>query len=101
MWTRVNECGLISAEYLEFWGFVQTDTDAAGQENGAGEGNRTPVFSLGSCCSTIELHPRPTRRLHYRGGLVKRGALLDFFRLSPYATSLERNKCSTPELARH
>ena len=24
---------------------------------GAGEGNRTPVFSLGSCCSTIELHP--------------------------------------------
>ena len=26
--------------------------------DGAGEGNRTPVFSLGSCCSTIELHPR-------------------------------------------
>ena len=25
---------------------------------GAGEGNRTPVFSLGSCCSTIELDPR-------------------------------------------
>lgn len=25
---------------------------------GAGEGNRTLVFSLGSCCSTIELHPR-------------------------------------------
>ncbi len=25
---------------------------------GAGEGNRTPVFSLGSCCSAIELHPR-------------------------------------------
>ncbi len=24
---------------------------------GAGEGNRTLVFSLGSCCSTIELHP--------------------------------------------
>ena len=31
--------------------------DAAGRENGAGEGNRTLVFSLGSCCSTIELHP--------------------------------------------
>jgi uncharacterized Fe-S cluster-containing radical SAM superfamily protein len=26
--------------------------------NGAGEGNRTLVFSLGSYCSTIELHPR-------------------------------------------
>ena len=25
---------------------------------GAGEGNRTLVVSLGSCCSTIELHPR-------------------------------------------
>ena len=25
---------------------------------GAGEGNRTPVASLGSSCSTIELHPR-------------------------------------------
>jgi hypothetical protein len=24
---------------------------------GAGEGNRTLVFSLGSCCSAIELHP--------------------------------------------
>jgi hypothetical protein len=28
------------------------------QENGAGEGNRTLVFSLEGCCSTIELHPR-------------------------------------------
>ena len=26
---------------------------------GAGEGNRTPVVSLGSFCSTIELHPHP------------------------------------------
>ena len=31
----------------------------AGQKNiGAGEGNRTLVFSLEGCCSTIELHPR-------------------------------------------
>jgi hypothetical protein len=28
---------------------------------GAGEGNRTLVFSLEGCCSTIELHPR----VHY------------------------------------
>ncbi len=27
------------------------------QGDGAGEGNRTPVVSLGSFCSTIELHP--------------------------------------------
>ena len=27
---------------------------------GAGEGNRTLVFSLEGCCSTIELHPRWT-----------------------------------------
>jgi hypothetical protein len=29
--------------------------------NGAGEGNRTLVFSLEGCCSTIELHPRRRR----------------------------------------
>jgi hypothetical protein len=28
-------------------------------ETGAGEGNRTLVFSLEGCCSTIELHPHP------------------------------------------
>jgi hypothetical protein len=28
------------------------------EELGAGEGNRTLVFSLEGCCSTIELHPR-------------------------------------------
>jgi hypothetical protein len=29
-----------------------------GDHPGAGEGNRTLVVSLGSCCSTIELHPQ-------------------------------------------
>lgn len=33
-------------------------------ESGAGEGNRTPVVSLGSCCSTIELHPRAIAHCH-------------------------------------
>ncbi len=28
-----------------------------GNQAGAGEGNRTLVFSLEGCCSTIELHP--------------------------------------------
>ena len=28
------------------------------RRTGAGEGNRTLVFSLEGCCSTIELHPR-------------------------------------------
>ena len=27
-------------------------------DDGAGEGNRTPVTGLGSRCSTIELHPQ-------------------------------------------
>ena len=52
---------------------------------GAGEGNRTLVVSLGSCCSTIELHPRtmsdftpyrpcnPTRRLPRQGSISQYG----------------------------
>jgi hypothetical protein len=31
---------------------------------GAGEGNRTLVFSLEGCCSTIELHPRMAMHYH-------------------------------------
>jgi hypothetical protein len=31
---------------------------------GAGEGNRTLVFSLEGCCSTIELHPRQAINYH-------------------------------------
>ncbi len=34
------------------------------QETGAGEGNRTLVVSLGSFCSTIELHPRSMCELY-------------------------------------
>ena len=34
------------------------DEAGAGVRIGAGEGNRTLVFSLEGCCSTIELHPR-------------------------------------------
>ena len=37
----------------------------SGVENdGAGEGNRTLVFSLEGCCSTIELHPRQVLTYH-------------------------------------
>ena len=32
------------------------------EKTGAGEGNRTLVLSLGSSCSTIELHPHANRR---------------------------------------
>src|SRR3954468_11155022 len=35
--------------------------------SGAGEGNRTLVFSLEGCCSTIELHPRASDQLTRRG----------------------------------
>ncbi len=37
--------------------------DALKSEDGAGEGNRTLVRSLGSSCSTIELHPQNRRQL--------------------------------------
>ena len=40
---------------------------------GAGEGNRTLVVSLGSSCSTIELHPRPTRSPIMPRGRAKSG----------------------------
>jgi hypothetical protein len=42
-------------------GFLPHASDAKFQSDsyiGAGEGNRTLVFSLEGCCSTIELHPR-------------------------------------------
>ncbi len=40
------------------------------QRFGAGEGNRTLVVSLGSCCSAIELHPHFNDLAgHWRGSL--------------------------------
>ena len=36
----------------------QTCLRLSAEDFGAGEGNRTLVFSLEGCCSTIELHPR-------------------------------------------
>ncbi len=39
----------------ETWGNETRENET--WENGAGDGNRTHVFSLEGCCSTIELHP--------------------------------------------
>jgi hypothetical protein len=41
---------------------------------GAGEGNRTLVFSLEGCCSTIELHPRARVQLSRHAGRLNRYA---------------------------
>jgi hypothetical protein len=41
---------------------------------GAGEGNRTLVISLEGFCSTIELHPRRTRKPDRRENSVSRPA---------------------------
>src|SRR3546814_9977370 len=49
---EASECSKTSG----FSGFFQPSTTARGQQIGAGEGNRTLVVSLGSFCSTIELH---------------------------------------------
>ena len=39
-------------------------------KTGAGEGNRTLVVSLGSFCSTIELHPRSVHSTRVCAGLA-------------------------------
>ncbi len=36
---------------------LQQPSSRSGDHSRAGEGNRTLVFSLEGCCSTIELHP--------------------------------------------
>jgi hypothetical protein len=41
---------------------------------GAGEGNRTLVFSLEGCCSTIELHPRLSDQLSRQASGLNRHA---------------------------
>jgi hypothetical protein len=41
---------------------------------GAGEGNRTLVFSLEGCCSTIELHPHIGDHLTRRASGLNRYA---------------------------
>jgi hypothetical protein len=41
---------------------------------GAGEGNRTLVFSLEGCCSTIELHPLMADHLSRPAGRLNRNA---------------------------
>ena len=43
---------------------------------GAGEGNRTLVFSLEGCCSTIELHPQ--RINHEKSGFVPTSVPISF-----------------------
>ena len=45
---------------------------AASGKRGAGEGNRTLVVSLGSFCSTIELHPRRSCNCQRLRGIVAR-----------------------------
>ena len=45
----------ICAVYKALWGFVRS-------ENGAGNGNRTRVFSLEGCCTTIVLYPLNIQR---------------------------------------
>ena len=42
------------------------------EKAGAGEGNRTLVFSLEGCCSTIELHPRQGDQLTRRDTSLNR-----------------------------
>src|SRR5881227_4298081 len=56
-------CFRIRPETLNYEGFREQAPNAEHpiKKKSAGEGNRTPVCSLGSCRSTIELHPRLRR----------------------------------------
>ena len=56
LWSAERGCGCLRLRPSEQGGFLWRDD--FGQNIGAGEGNRTLVFSLEGCCSTIELHPR-------------------------------------------
>ncbi len=50
-------------------GRAKSGADRTTKKVGAGEGNRTLVFSLEGCCSTIELHPhRPTLKKRNKVG---------------------------------
>src|SRR4051812_49812705 len=73
--------------------------------DGAGEGNRTLVFSLEGCCSTIELHPRQglPNTAGRRSQLPKINCLRDGFQRLPGPTNSRwflptRLPLTTPEL---
>jgi Integrase core domain len=60
--------GIVTTKYPQkTWAF-RTSADRGGRRFGAGEGNRTLVVSLGSFCSTIELHPREIGFRHSASG---------------------------------
>ena len=44
--------------FMRMLSWVESASSSSQEATGAGEGNRTLVFSLEGCCSTIELHPR-------------------------------------------
>ena len=49
---------------------VAPGTGVGSMQSGAGEGDRTLVLSLGSFCSTIELHPRKRHFTRFSGCFV-------------------------------
>src|ERR1700738_4159558 len=61
---------------------------------GAGEGNRTLVFSLEGCCSTIELHPRAADQLSRQASRLNRHE-----RIWPARTALQTTFVPPPSFA--
>ena len=62
---------------------------------GAGEGNRTLVFSLGSWCSAIELHPREARFPFERGTKIVVG-VAGFEPAASWSRTKHATICATP-----
>src|ERR1700693_2707674 len=69
---------VVSGLHVVFLGKRRRTLAGVEGESGAGDGNRTHVSSLGSCSSTIELHPRKSAnsiRVHDASATVRDRAL--------------------------
>src|SRR5882762_5159328 len=71
-WTKCWTLFLAKIRILSAISIISGDRLGKSLGDGAGEGNRTLVFSLEGCCSTIELHPRASDHLTRRADGLNR-----------------------------
>src|SRR6266446_9803847 len=71
-WTKCWTLFLAKIRILSAISISSGDRLGKSLGDGAGEGNRTLVFSLEGCCSTIELHPHAADQLSRRASGLNR-----------------------------